>query len=65
MRGSAGTELLYCTSPLSELTSNSIGQEANPVLKTGTHLVIAGPALPASVPTLDSKVPDWYSLCFY
>lgn len=58
MRGSAETEPLhFCISPLSELTSNSVGQEANPVLKTGTQLVIAGPALPASVPSLDSKVP--------
>lgn len=66
MSGSAGTEPLhFCTSPLSELTSSSDGQEANPVLKTGTDLLIAGPALPASVPTLDPKVPDSYSLCFY
>lgn len=43
MSGSAWTKTLsFCLSPLSELTSSSVGREANPVLKTGPNLVITG-----------------------
>lgn len=43
MSGSAYTKTLsFCLSPLSELTASSVGREANPVLKTGTNLVITG-----------------------
>lgn len=55
-------------SPLPDLTSGPIAQEANPMLKTGAGLVTTGVrcflVLPG-MPTMAWKVPDTHTLCFY